>query len=358
MLAKQWLLYFLKLGATGFGGPMAIIAQMHRDLVENKKIVEEKEFSQSLALIKTLPGPVAIQLIAFISYRNKGFWIAILSSILFVIPSFVLMVLLAIFYKDIRGHSVSSLALDGMQAGALALVVEALFQLLKSYFKNLNFWIFGSMSVLLLIFFHASEVFVIFLSAGISVLIPKIKLLFNNHYKSSVKSIPVFELLSVCLKAGGLAFGTGIAIIPMMQKDFVERLGWVTQQQFLDAIAFGQLTPGPISVTVTFVGYLVAGFWGAVIATFGIFFPGVFNMTTWFPRVYDWFSKQKWVKDFVLGAISAIAAGILVALYQMTKVMNTKALLIAFAVIILNRLFKLQSWLLILLSAMAGWLIL
>lgn len=349
----QWYLYFLKLGAIGFGGPLALIAQMQADLVKKSKLIEADEFSQALALIKTLPGPIAIQMIAFMSYRKRGFFPAIISSFLFVLPSFIFMLLLSIFYRDIRSHALSSAAMDGMQAGALALIASALFQLLRDYFKTKKFWFFVFLALSMMMFFKVSEVFVIFSLAIISVIANE------SHKKiSKVHSIPILELGLICLKAGGLAFGTGIAIIPLLQKDFVTKFGWVTQQEFLDALAFGQMTPGPISVTVTFVGYRVAGFLGAVVATAGIFAPGVFNMTTWFPRVYDWFSNQKWIKEFVLGAISAVAAGIVVSLFDMSQSLNYKILSIAVLVFSLSRAVKIKSWLLIGLSALLGTIIL
>jgi chromate transporter len=350
---RKWLLYFFRLGATGFGGPLALIAQMREDLVIKNKIIDEFEFNQSLALIKTMPGPVAVQMIAFLSYRRKGLWQAVVSSILFIFPAFIMMLLLAIFYKEFRSFKISSSALDGMQAGALALISAALLQLLKDYIKNKMFWYYLFLSFIFIIFLHLSEVLVIFIMAAVAVSVPR----FSSKLLQ-IKSIPILELILICLKAGGLAFGTGIAIIPMMQKDFVERLGWLTQQQFLDALAFGQLTPGPISVTVTFVGYVVAGFWGAVIATIAIFLPGIFNMTTWFPRVYDWFLSQKWVKDFILGAISVIAAGIVVSIYQMGHVLNYKSISISLIIFGLSRMKKIKSWMLIGMSAVFGLILL
>ena len=347
MTRSNLLLYFLKLGAIGFGGPLALISQMQKDLILKHQLLTEEEFDQAMALIKTLPGPVAIQMVAFIAYRKVGALTAVAASILFVLPASLLMLFFGIFYKEIRSVSISASLLNGMQAGALALIAEALIPLSKGYYQKIQFWLFFVIAIMLLFVLQLSEPIVILVLGLFSIII-------STKKRSTLYSVVIVDLLFICLKAGGLAFGTGFAIVPMLQKDFVERLGWMTQQEFLDALALGQLTPGPISVTVTFVGYHVAGIWGAIVATFGIFFPGVFNMTTWFPRLYDAFRAQKWIKDFILGAISAIAAGIVISIMQSARSLDYKLIALGVLAFVLNRKFKVKSWILILLSGVAG----
>lgn len=343
------LFYFLKLGTTGFGGPLALLAQMQKDLIDHRKIMSQEEYLKSLALIKSLPGPIAIQMVAFITYKLYGPLWAVAASVLFVLPAAVMMLLLAIFHNEFRNIQVFQYFLDGMQGGAFFLILLGLYSLTKSYQKEIKFWILFVLSVLLVGPFKIIEPFVILIVGSVS----NVQMSFKNRLQSFL----MLDILWVCLKAGGLAFGTGLAIIPLLQTDFVDLHHWVTREQFMDALAFGQMTPGPISVTVTFVGYKVAGFSGALIATFGIFFPGVFNMTTWFPRAFTWFSTQKWIQRFVFGATAAIAAGIIIALVQMFETISWQVLVAPIAIFAFSLKWKLPSWVMVIGSGMS-WVLL
>jgi len=343
------LLYFLRLGFTAFGGPLAIIAQLQLDLVENKKLVTEKDFKESLSLIKSLPGPVATQVLTFNAYRIGGLWFSLIATILFVLPSFLMMVLLAAYYDQFRTDPQIMLFLDGMQAGALVLIAVALYSLTKGNLKQSRFWIFFFLSVILLGPLKVFEPIVI-VGAGVAgILTQNIKI-----NKNQLKSILPLDIFLVCLKAGGLVFGTGFAIIPLLQNDFVNIHQWVTKDQFMDAIAFGQLTPGPVTITVSFVGYRAAGWMGASLATFGVFLPGVFNMTTWFPRAFSWFSKQSWVKAFVTGATAAIAAGIVVAIFSLSETTSMLKLIVPILIFVVSLKKKIPSWAIVIGSG-AGW---
>jgi chromate transporter len=349
------LVYFFRLGLTSFGGPLAIIAQIQRDLVDQRKVISEEDFVRALSLIKSLPGPVAIQVVAFWSYRLCGAWIAVLASILFVLPAFLMMLALAIFYDQFRASHGLVQLMDGMQAGAFVLILLALHSISKSSYSMPRFWVLFFLSLLTLGYFHVLEPVVIVAAGLISIFWPR--LTSGSSPGSSLRSFVLVDLFWVCLKAGAFTFGTGFAILPLLQADFVDLHHWVTQQQFMDAIAFGQLTPGPISVAVTFVGYRVAGFWGALLATVAIYLPGVFNMTTWFPRTFTWFSRQGWVKPFVTGATAAIAAGILLALVTIAGVLQPGQLVIPVVLLILSFRFSIPSWALVVVSGASWWLI-
>lgn len=343
------LLYFFRLGITGFGGPLAIIAQIQRDFVEQKKIIPEEEFRRSLSLIKSLPGPVAVQTVTYSAYRLAGLWVALAAAFLFVLPSALMMVELAKYYDQFRISPGIMYFLEGMQAGAFVLILVALHALTKGLQSKPKFWVLLLFSIFFMGWLKISEPLVIIGVGLISLIWPK------TFHQNKTRSVVLWELLWICLKAGGLAFGTGFAILPLLQQDFVNIKHWVSQEQFMDALAFGQLTPGPISVTVTFVGYRVAGYWGAAVATIGIFLPGVFNMTTWFPRAYKWFSKQNWIKDFVVGATAAIASGIVLALLDLSKTIVVLNLLIPLLLLVVNLKWKIPSWALVLVSGAAWW---
>jgi len=346
----QILIYFFRLGLTGFGGPLALIAQIQRDLVDERKIIDRQEFINSLSLIKSLPGPVANQVVAFWSYRLAGPWVALLAAILFILPAFLMMVALAIFYDQFRASPELISLMDGFQAGAFVLIVVALYTLTKGYYGHPRFWIAFIFSLIAMFFFHLNEPIAIVGSGLISALWQK--KCFNRLH-----SIVVLDLFWLCLKAGALAFGTGFAILPLLQRDFVDYNHWITKQQFLDAIAFGQLTPGPVSVTVTFIGYRVAGIWGALLATIGIYLPGTLNMLTWFPRAYQWFSRQQWVERFVLGATAAIGAGIIVALSALRESLALPSLIVPIILFLISLRRKMPSWVLVVYSGVGWWLV-
>jgi chromate transporter len=248
MSSLSLLCYFFRLGLTGFGGPLAVIAQIQRDLVDQRKVIDEDEFLRSLSLIKSLPGAVSVQVIAFWAYRLYGIWIAILSSILFVLPAFLMMLVLAIFYDQFRASTQLVRLMDGMQAGAFIIILMALHTLSKGSYSQLKFWVLFLLSLLFMGHFKILEPLMIISAGLLSVYWPKFK------SRVSLHSFVLTEIFWSCLKAGGLTFGTGFAMIPILQADFVDLHHWVSQQQFMDAIAFGQLTPGPVTISVTFIG--------------------------------------------------------------------------------------------------------
>ena len=335
-------LYFLKLGATGFGGPLALIASMQKELIEEQKVLPEEEFNQALALIKSMPGPAAVQLSAFIGRQKFGVLSAILCPLFFIAPASTLMILFARSYTAFQASHPLQLFFTGMQAAALTLILGGGVALTKPYRKDWIYWSILIFAAALLVFLKLAEPLVI-LASGVLALA-----LTRATAKATLRSFVGLDLFWICFKGGAFAFGTGLAIIPLLQGDFVQKHQWLTSQEFMDAVALGQLTPGPVTVTVTFVGYKVAGFLGAAIATLGIYSPGVFNMATWFPRVLDWFSRQAWVKPFVKGAIAAISAGILWVLWTLAFDVPPLSLVLPMILWLASFRYKVPNWALIL----------
>ena len=352
MIQRPWhlCLYFLKLGSLGFGGPLALIAMMQKDLIEDQHLLPKDDFFEALALIKSMPGPVAVQLVAFLSQQRFGAFTAILCVTCFILPAALLMVLFAGFYGAMKTSPETQSVLIGMQAGALLLILGACFNLVKPYKEDLIFQIIFILSMGLLMLLKIAEPILILSMGFISCLLPSLL----SKKTNSLKIWAGFDLIWICMKAGALSFGTGLAIIPLLQKDFVNQHQWITSQEFMDAVALGQLTPGPVSVTVTFVGYKVAGIAGALVATVAIFLPGVFHMITWFPRVLEWLKAQTWIKNFVRGAIGAICASILGALWNLLPEVPRWSLLIPLVLWALSFKYKIPSWALVLGSG-ASW---
>ena len=346
--------FFLRLGLTGFGGPLALVAEMQKELIEKRQWISMEEFRQGFTVIKSMPGPLAYQVAIFMGYRRAGRWGGLLAGLLLLLPATVLMMGLGWAYNGIsQNQEIGNLFL-GFQMGALVLISLAIRSLTDAYLQNTRFWCLVTVSFLVL-FFH-------FLNEPLMILLAALWSLFLDSSWRSRKPLEVGFSLAllvwICLKAGAIVFGTGLAIVPLLENDFVRDTGWITHQQFMDAFALGQLTPGPVLVTVTFVGFRLDGIRGALAATFAVFFPSTVNQLTWFPKFVGWMSQQKWIQSFVLGATAAITAGIAVAIVNIARE-ATSFQLALFAVFLLIAVkIKVPSWMLILLSGVCSWALL
>lgn len=335
--------YFFRLGCVGFGGPLALIAQMQRDLVEKRGWISEGEFRQAFAMIKAMPGPVAIQAGIYLGRRRGGFWGGLLGGIALILPAFFLMIFLAATYNIYVEWPMMVRFLEGIQMAALALIFYSLKSLTMTYWKTSRFWILLLLGGVLTVFAAIPEVFLIFLLGCWSVILERngkngagggfgartttfsfaIPVVLWSAWEFSQDQVSVLsDLWWVSLKAGALMFGTGLAIIPSLQADFVTTFKWVNIDEFRDALAFGQITPGPVVITVTFLGFKVAGLTGAIVASIGVFAPSFFHQLTWFPKAMDRMSKFNWISSFILGAIAAVTAGILYVIAIATKDIN------------------------------------
>lgn len=354
---KEIFLYFLKLGATGFGGPLAVIAQMHNDLVLEKKWISADEFRSLFGLIKAMPGPVAFQMGVALAYRRAGFKAAAAAGFGFVLPAFVMIIAIGLLYDQASQFAWVQTVFLGMQLGAFALIAWALKTLTKDYFKEILFWVCVLSAILLCAFTPIPEPVLILLFAAVGMGFYRIKIRPQN--KLSVFAVdPIFlQLFLVCLQAGSLIFGTGIAIVPWLEGEFVGRLGWLTHHQFLDAVSFGQLTPGPMTISTAFIGFKMAGLTGAIVATVGVFFPSFFHMVTWFPRLYTWLLQQKWIYYFSLTVTAAVAGTIVVVLFRLGSDWNRYHLLGIIALLGLLRFTKIPSWGIILIGGAGSYLV-
>lgn len=353
---KEIFFYFLKLGATGFGGPLAVIAQMHNDLILEKEWISQDEFRSLFGLIKAMPGPVAFQMGVALAYRRAGFKAATLAGFAFVLPAFLMILAIAIFYDQAVAIPWIHSTFLGMQLGAFALIAWALKTLTKDYFKEILFWACVVSAVFLCAFTPIPEPVLILLFAVVGIGFYRIKI--RPQQKLSVFAMdPVLlQLFLVCLQAGSLIFGTGIAIVPWLEGEFVGRLGWLTHTQFLDAVSFGQLTPGPMTISTAFIGFKMAGLTGAIVATVGVFFPAFFHMVTWFPRLYSWLLKQKWIYYFSMTVTAAVAGTIVVVLFRLGSDWNRYHLLAIIALLGILKFTKIPSWGIILLGGLGSYL--
>lgn len=354
---KEIFYYFTRLGFLGFGGPLALVAQMQRELVVNKKWMSEDDFRSAFGMIKTMPGPVAFQTAVFLGRIRGGFLGGTLAGLCLILPSFVAMILLAMFYQSMSVIPWIQHMMHGMQIAAFALIAWAIKSLAQNLFREKLFW-FLSVVCLAAAYYSFFPEPVLIIGAGVMAVGIQNFFFTNKLDRTSAKLMAasplIIPLAVVCVKAGAFVFGTGLAIVPLLENDFVNRLHWLTHTEFMDALSFGQLTPGPVVITVTFIGYKVAGVLGAVVATCGVFLPSYIHMTTWFPLLLNWMTKQKWIKYFSLGVTAAVCSTIVLSLIRIGSDWSVVDIVLAAAFVTVMYFSKLPSWFFILVGGCIG----
>jgi chromate transporter len=345
--------YFLKLGSTGFGGPVALVGYMHRDLVKTKKWISEDEYKQGLALAQLAPGPLAAQLgiyLGFVHHRIIG---ATLAGLAFVLPSFIMVVLLGIAYKLFGGLPWMHAVFYGVGAAVIGIIIMSSYKLTvksigkfnwASFKTNWLLWVFY-IAATVITFITEQENILLFIGAGLLYMFvkapPKIlknslagtfvllQIGFWDFQYSTLQKIAIFFT-----KAGAFVFGSGLAIVPFLHSGVVTENHWLTEQQFIDAVAVAMITPGPVVITVGFIGYLVAGFPGACVAAAATFLPCY--LFTIIPAPYfHKIAKNKPVKAFVDGITAAVVGalvGAVIIIAQRTIVHNNSVDYIAAAI--------------------------
>ena len=341
--------YFLRLGALGFGGPIALAGYMQKDLVEQRGWVTQEEYLEGLAVSQTLPGPLAAQLAMWLGYVRRGFWGAVAAAIPFIFPPFVIVSVVAAFYVAFEGTTLIQALFYGIGPAVIALILRGAWKLLRVTVKNdRRLWaIFAA--VALVTFVARSEVAVLFVAAGLigvllyappawmrrlvpaPALVPGSLLALAPVVQSADPNVLV-ALGVFFFKAGAFTFGSGLAIVPFLQQGVVHDFGWLSEREFLDAVAMGMITPGPVVITAVFVGYLVAGLAGAIIAGIGVFLPPFLMVVIFGPTIMR-YRKHPAVQGFTKGATAAAAGAIVGAAGVIaTQVLVDLATVVLFAV--------------------------
>jgi chromate transporter len=324
--------YFVKLGASGFGGPAALVGYMRRDLVDDRKLIDESTYNLSIALAQIMPGPLAAQTAMAIGYFQGGVWGATLVGLAFIFPSFLMVLALSALYVAFGGMPWMQSVFYGIGAAIIAIIAVAAYRLARGTNKRdpLLWTVFGVM--LLATAWTGTELATLFLIAGLLVLLVRawpgrrpasalagagvaavaLITVLERALATSTAANDQHVLLQILLfftKAGSFVFGSGLAIVPFLQQGVVHDLAWLTEHQFLDAVAVALITPGPVVITVAFIGYLVAGVPGATLASVGIFLPVYFFTIVPAP----WFRRHKnnlQLRAFAAGATAAASGAI------------------------------------------------
>lgn len=373
---QQLVLYFLKLGYAGFGGPVALVGYMHRDLVEEKKWITEEEYKTGLALAQLAPGPLAAQLGIYLGYVHYRIWGATLCGVAFVLPSFILVVLIGIAYKMFDGLPLMRAIFYGIGSAVVGIIVISSYKLtqksvskfnIKSITEKWVLWIFFIIAGIITIVTEKEEV-LLFIAAGLLYMFIKVPQPWLRRPRG-VHSIFLFEtgfwqfeydtLGKIGLffaKAGAFVFGSGLAIVPFLHSGVVSEHHWLTEEQFIDAVAVAMITPGPVVITVAFIGYLVAGFPGASVAALATFLPCY--LFTILPAPYfHKYGKHPGVKAFVEGitaaVVGALAGAVIVIALRTIKDIPTGIIALV-TIIVLLKMPKIKEPVIILLAALAG----
>jgi chromate transporter len=330
---RDLVLYYLRLGALGFGGPVALVGQMEKELVQERKWLTKDEMREGIAVCQAMPGPLAIQVGIYIAYLRGGFWGAWAGGWAFILPNFIIVASLGALYTYFGGLSPVTAIFYGVAPAVIALILSSCYSLAKLGMEDWLQWVIAAVCFVVTIAVQA-EVALLFIAAGVTGIT-----YYGTFFRGKrVPSLPLLAAVPIVagatetagasvlgklfvffVKAGSLTFGSGLVIVPFLEKGLVQQTGWLDERQFLIAVAMGMLSPGPVVITATFVGYLVAGFWGSLVSTVGIFLPSFLLVLIVAPILVRHRANPN-VKGFVKGAYAAAIGTILGACILLGKI--------------------------------------
>ncbi|HYM43160.1 MAG TPA: chromate efflux transporter [Steroidobacteraceae bacterium] len=321
---KEIVRYFLRLGLLGFGGPVALVGQMERELVVERGWIGREQMREAIAVCQSLPGPLAIQVGIYLSFLRGGFWAAWAGGWAFIFPNFVIVAALGALYVYFGGLQPVTAIFYGVSPAVIALILHSCYRLARLGMEDWLQWLIAAACFAVTVVLKA-EVALLFIGAGIVGILYYGKLWRRGSTATTLLAAPlvpaaplapiagastVMKLLLFFLKAGALTFGSGLVIVPFLQEGVVQQYGWLGERDFLVAVAIGMISPGPVVITATFVGYLVAGFWGSLAATVGIFLPSFILVLVAAP-ILARHRSNRYVQGFVKGAYAAAIGTIL-----------------------------------------------
>src|SRR5271169_145695 len=323
--------YFLRLGLLGFGGPVALVGQMERELVGERGWLTKEQMREAIAICQSLPGPLAIQVGVYVSYLRGGFWGAWAGGWAFIFPNFVIVAALGALYVYLGDLQPVTAIFYGVSPAVIALILHSCYRLAKLGMEDWLQWTIATVCLIVTVILQA-EVALLFIGAGIVGI-----LYYGSLFRRTPAVLPAVvppvlaqlvpttstsilgKLLLFFLKAGSLTFGSGLVIVPFLEQGLVQQFGWLDQRQFLIAVAIGMISPGPVVITATFVGYLVAGCWGSLVSTIGIFLPSFLLVLIAAPLLARHRANPN-VQGFVKGAYAAAIGTILGACFLLGKI--------------------------------------
>ncbi len=368
---RELTMYFLKLGTFGFGGPIALAGYMQKDLVEERRWFTKEDYLEGLALAQLAPGPLAAQLAIYLGWVRGGVLGATLIGFAFVIPSFIMVLALAALYIELGGIAWMRGAFYGIGAAVIAIMARSAYKLGKmTLASNKLLWVLFGVSAIVTAWTE-SEIAWIFLASGALAVVILAPPKFRSGAALSLAPLPLWSISGLAgaasgatlwtiawyfAEAGAFVFGSGLAIVPFLHGGVVTKFNWLTDQQFLDAVAVAMITPGPVVITVGFIGYLVAGPVGATVAALATFGP-CYLFTVVPAPYFRRFAKNQSIKAFVDGVSAAATGAIAGATIVLGKraIYDLPTIVIALvALVLLIQIKKLPEPLLIITAGIVG----
>jgi chromate transporter len=368
---REFLLYFLRLGTFGFGGPIALAGYMQRDLVERRRWISKQDYVEGLALAQLAPGPLAAQLAIYLGWVRARVLGATLVSVVFVAPSFAMVLAISALYVAYGGLSWMQGMFYGIGAAVIAIIARSATKLVKLTLER-DRLLWGIFLVSAVVTgWTEQEILWIFLAGGLAAMLvrtPPGWLRLGGAASVAVPhwlfaglngpaSVPLlWKIFWFFAGAGAVVFGSGLAIVPFLHGGVVVDYHWLDERQFLDAVAVAMITPGPVVITVGFIGYLVAGFTGAVLAAIGVFLPCYLFVIIPAPYYRRW-ARIPQIKSFVDGVTAAATGAIAGATYVLGRraLIDVPTLLIFAATLLaLVKLRKVPEPLVILVAGAVG----
>jgi len=309
--------YFFRLGFVAFGGPAAHVAMMEEDLVQGKKWLTEQEFLDYMGITNLIPGPNSTEMTMHCGYHHAGWRGLFVAGMSFIFPAVLLTCLVAIFFESYSEIEWVVPIVNGIKAAVISFILAAILKLGKKAVKNTYLAVIGVMALVAGLL-GVNEILVI-LSLGLISMLVQMTLHSRGQLNSFVL-LPLFattaigythlKLFLVFLKVGLVLFGSGYVLFAYLDGELIENLGWLTHSDLVEAIAIGQVTPGPVLSTATFIGYKLGGFTGAILATLGIFIPSFFYVLL-LNRFVQKMKNNIWLR-FFLEAVNVAAVAVMV----------------------------------------------
>ena len=321
---KEVVQLFLKLGFTAFGGPAVHLGIMHDEVVKRRKWLNDEQFLDLVGATNLIPGPNSTEMTIHLSYLRAGWPGFILGGISFVLPAVLMVMGLAWSYQKYGAAPQVAWVLYAVKPVVIAIILKALWFLGKQAIKDLLTGI--TVIAVFILNLMGMDTLVLLFSAGLIVMLirnfgilkknpPTLKILLPLSLPSAASLIPkIFSLSTLFftfLKIGSVLYGGGYVLLAFLRSDFVVRLGWLTEKQLIDAVAIGQVTPGPLFTTATFIGYILAGVPGAILSTVGIFIPSFFFVAI-SNRFIPKMRQSVWFSEFLNG-VNAASIGLMAA---------------------------------------------
>jgi chromate transporter len=304
------------LGTIGFGGPIALVGYMQRDLVERRGWITPQEYAEGLAFCQLAPGPLAAQLAIYLGWIRGGVIGASLAGLAFIGPSFLMVLGLSALYVRFGGLSWMHGAFYGIGAAVIAIIARSAWKLARMTLgRDRLLWALCALNAVVTAWTSSEILWVLALSGVIA-------LVAREHATLGARGTTNLEILWFFTKAGAVVFGSGLAIVPFLYGGVVKDLGWLTEREFLDAVAVSMITPGPVVITVAFIGYLTAGPLGAIAASIGVFLPVYVVVLVAAPTF------RRWARNLRVGAfVDGVTAGATGAIAGAAVVLGRRAII-------------------------------